>query len=161
MAVSLCDLAMMAYPHTVLLPRLAESRKRASEGPARGRGSPRSPEAVKRRVAQSQSECPIKARGAALQCRVRHRVHPLCSLSAHTTTSSFTKSLGQALRVSLVKPGAYLSESYWFPFGENNPVVMGWKNRGRSRITNYPCTLLTKSAPNIRLQLTPYSLRRA
>jgi hypothetical protein len=30
----------------------------------------------------------------------------------HTTTSSSTKSLGQALRVSLVKPGAYLSESY-------------------------------------------------
>src|SRR5262245_23336818 len=29
-----------------------------------------------------------------------------------TTTSSSTKSLGQALRVSLVKPGAYLSESY-------------------------------------------------
>src|SRR5262249_14314241 len=34
------------------------------------------------------------------------------ALSEHTTTSSFTKSLGQALRVSLVKPGAYLSESY-------------------------------------------------
>src|SRR2546428_4927140 len=32
--------------------------------------------------------------------------------SEHTTTSSATKSLGQALRVSLVKPGAYLSESY-------------------------------------------------
>src|SRR5262249_48140670 len=30
----------------------------------------------------------------------------------HTTTSSSTESLGQALRVSLVKPGAYLSESY-------------------------------------------------
>src|SRR5215471_4045294 len=34
------------------------------------------------------------------------------ALSEHTTTSSSTKSLGQALRVSLVKPGAYLSESY-------------------------------------------------
>jgi hypothetical protein len=34
------------------------------------------------------------------------------ALSEHTTTSSPTKSLGQALRVSLVKPGAYLSESY-------------------------------------------------
>ena len=34
--------------------------------------------------------------------------------SEHTTTSSSTKSLGQALRVSLVKPGAYLSESYDF-----------------------------------------------
>src|SRR5215467_11484718 len=34
------------------------------------------------------------------------------ALSEHTTTSSFTESLGQALRVSLVKPGAYLSESY-------------------------------------------------
>src|SRR5215471_5851354 len=34
------------------------------------------------------------------------------ALNEHTTTSSFTKSLGQALRVSLVKPGAYLSESY-------------------------------------------------
>ena len=33
------------------------------------------------------------------------------ALSEHTTTSSSTKSLGQALRVSLVKPGAYLSES--------------------------------------------------
>src|SRR4030095_10849492 len=33
------------------------------------------------------------------------------ALSEHTTTSSPTKSLGQALRVSLVKPGAYLSES--------------------------------------------------
>ena len=33
----------------------------------------------------------------------------------HTTTSSSTKSLGQALRVSLVKPGAYLSESYAGP----------------------------------------------
>jgi len=37
------------------------------------------------------------------------------ALSEHTTTSSFTKSLGQALRVSLVKPGAYLSESYTPP----------------------------------------------
>ena len=35
------------------------------------------------------------------------------ALSEHTTTSSSTKSLGQALRVSLVKPGAYLSESYF------------------------------------------------
>src|SRR5262249_40007 len=35
------------------------------------------------------------------------------ALSEHTTTSSSTKSLGQALRVSLVKPGAYLSESYY------------------------------------------------
>jgi len=34
------------------------------------------------------------------------------ALSEHTTTSSSTQSLGQALRVSLVKPGAYLSESY-------------------------------------------------
>src|SRR5262245_8314452 len=34
------------------------------------------------------------------------------ALREHTTTSSSTKSLGQALRVSLVKPGAYLSESY-------------------------------------------------
>src|SRR5262245_29982577 len=34
------------------------------------------------------------------------------ALSEHTTTSSSTKSLGQALRVSLVKPGAYLSKSY-------------------------------------------------
>jgi len=34
------------------------------------------------------------------------------ALSEHTATSSFTESLGQALRVSLVKPGAYLSESY-------------------------------------------------
>jgi hypothetical protein len=34
------------------------------------------------------------------------------ALSEHTTTSSSTESLGQALRVSLVKPGAYLSESY-------------------------------------------------
>src|SRR5438874_1240231 len=34
------------------------------------------------------------------------------ALSEHTTTSASTKSLGQALRVSLVKPGAYLSESY-------------------------------------------------
>src|SRR5262245_62056160 len=34
------------------------------------------------------------------------------ALSEHTTTSSPTESLGQALRVSLVKPGAYLSESY-------------------------------------------------
>jgi hypothetical protein len=33
------------------------------------------------------------------------------ALSEHTTTSSSTESLGQALRVSLVKPGAYLSES--------------------------------------------------
>jgi hypothetical protein len=40
------------------------------------------------------------------------------ALSEHTTTSSSTKSLGQALRVSLVKPGAYLSESYEiFPIG--------------------------------------------
>ena len=35
------------------------------------------------------------------------------ALSEHTTTSSSTKSLGQALSVSLVKPGAYLSESYF------------------------------------------------
>src|SRR6266446_6085330 len=34
------------------------------------------------------------------------------ALSEHTTTSSSTKSLGQALGVALVKPGAYLSESY-------------------------------------------------
>ncbi len=34
------------------------------------------------------------------------------ALSEHTTTSSSTKSVGQALRVSLVKPGAYLSESH-------------------------------------------------
>src|SRR5215831_7444141 len=34
------------------------------------------------------------------------------ALSEHTTTSSSTESVGQALRVSLVKPGAYLSESY-------------------------------------------------
>src|SRR5215510_9813276 len=34
------------------------------------------------------------------------------ALSEHTTTSSSTESFGQALRVSLVKPGAYLSESY-------------------------------------------------
>src|SRR5262245_33147604 len=37
------------------------------------------------------------------------------ALSEHTTTSSSTKSLGQALRVSLVKPGAYLSKSYQSP----------------------------------------------
>src|SRR5215471_4149971 len=36
------------------------------------------------------------------------------ALSEHTTTSFSTKSLGQALRVSLVKPGAYLSESYGY-----------------------------------------------
>jgi transposase len=34
------------------------------------------------------------------------------ALREHTTTSSSPQSLGQALRVSLVKPGAYLSESY-------------------------------------------------
>src|SRR5262245_51863141 len=34
------------------------------------------------------------------------------ALSEHTPTSSSTTSLGQALSVSLVKPGAYLSESY-------------------------------------------------
>jgi hypothetical protein len=33
------------------------------------------------------------------------------ALNKHTTPSSSTESLGQALRVSLVKPGAYLSES--------------------------------------------------
>jgi hypothetical protein len=33
------------------------------------------------------------------------------ALSEHTTTSSSAESLGQALRVSLVKPGTYLSES--------------------------------------------------
>ena len=33
--------------------------------------------------------------------------------SEHTPTSSSTESVGQALRVSLVKPGAYLSESYF------------------------------------------------
>src|SRR5262245_17213238 len=34
------------------------------------------------------------------------------AFSEPTTTSSSTQSLGQALRVSLGKPGAYLSESY-------------------------------------------------
>jgi len=41
------------------------------------------------------------------------------ALSEHTTTSSPTESLGQALRVSLVKPGAYLSDTrtgYLFAF---------------------------------------------
>jgi transposase len=42
------------------------------------------------------------------------------ALREHTTTSSSTKSLGQALRVSLVKPGAYLSENY---AGQSIPVV--------------------------------------
>jgi Uma2 family endonuclease len=47
------------------------------------------------------------------------------ALSEHTTTSSSTKSLGQALRVSLVKPGAYLSESYYmWEFGKPPDVVI-------------------------------------
>jgi hypothetical protein len=104
--VSLCDLEMMSYPHTVLRKRLAESRKLASEAQARGRGRTRYPAAVKRRFYKSQSACPIKARGSgiwgldglprsktqpfsascplgsgsSLQCRVRRRAHPLCSL---------------------------------------------------------------------------------
>src|SRR5215467_11482464 len=32
------------------------------------------------------------------------------ALSEHTTTSSFTQSVGQALRGSLIKPGAYLKD---------------------------------------------------
>jgi len=49
-AVLLCDLAMMSYPHTVLRKGLAEPRALASEAQARGRGSTREPQAVKRRL---------------------------------------------------------------------------------------------------------------
>jgi hypothetical protein len=66
MAVRLCDLAMMSYPHSVLRNSLAESRQLASSAHARGRGSTREPAAVERRLYQSQSECPIKARGSGI-----------------------------------------------------------------------------------------------
>jgi len=44
--------------------------------------------------------------------KIAFEIPILQALCEPTTTSSFTQSLGQALRVSLVKPGAYLSESY-------------------------------------------------
>ena len=50
MAVILCDLEMLSYPHTVLRKGLAEHRALASEDQARGRGSTREPDAVKRRL---------------------------------------------------------------------------------------------------------------
>jgi hypothetical protein len=50
MAVLLCDLEMLSSPPTVLLKGLAEHRELASEAQARGRGSTREPEAVKRRL---------------------------------------------------------------------------------------------------------------
>lgn len=97
---------MMSYPPTVLGKGLAEHRELASEAQARGRGSPREPDAVKRRLGQSQSAWPSKARGsglwgrsgpprsktqlsaaarpswagASLQGRVRRRAPPRCAL---------------------------------------------------------------------------------
>src|SRR5919108_1416303 len=53
MAVLLCGLEMMAYPHTVLLKGLAESRTLARE--ARGRGRPRAPAAVERRYRRARA----------------------------------------------------------------------------------------------------------
>ena len=66
MAVILCDLEMISYPHTVLLKGLAEHGALASEAQARGRGSTHTPDAVQRRLYKSQSECPIKARGSGI-----------------------------------------------------------------------------------------------
>jgi hypothetical protein len=66
MAVILCALDMISYPHTVLLKGLAEDWALASSAQARGRGSTHTPDAVQRRLSKSQRECPINARGAGM-----------------------------------------------------------------------------------------------
>jgi hypothetical protein len=105
MAVFLCDLEMMSYPHTVLFKRLAAHHHSPVRRQARGRGSTQASDAVKRRLCKSQSEYPINARGSgiwglgelprsktqplwafcpscggsSLSCRVRRRAYSLCS----------------------------------------------------------------------------------
>jgi hypothetical protein len=63
-AVTLCDLAMLPCPRTVLFTRLAEPVGLARECQARGRGSPRQPWASPRRRCRSQSGCPINRQGS-------------------------------------------------------------------------------------------------
>ena len=79
MAVILCDLAMMSYPHTVLRKEMAAHGRLASEAQVRERGRTRPPEATTavcvRARARVQAKRGAQGEGAEADCRVPRRSH--------------------------------------------------------------------------------------
>ena len=67
--------------------------------------------------------------------------------SEPTTTSSSTASFGQALRGSLVKPEAYLSESYWV-INRRTSTLLRRFEKEKARLKR-ACTALSRRRPTL------------